>query len=39
MATMAVPPTAKPIGNARLEIDEEADGVGVDGLKFASKFE
>lgn len=39
MATIAVPPTAKPIGNARLEIDEEADGVGVDGLKFASKFE
>ena len=39
MATMAVPPTAKPMGNARLDIGEATDGVGVDGLKFASKFE
>ena len=39
IATIAVPPTAKPMGNARPIGDEEAAGVGVDGLKFASKFE
>ena len=41
IATIAVPPIAKPIGNARLEICAFVIGVGVgeDGFKFASKFE
>ncbi len=41
IAIIAVPPIAKPIGNARLEICAFVIGVGAgeDGFKFANKLE